>query len=61
MVKDFLEYFNKPYEIESKMKTPDGNKASFFKAYLDGCTFIVYATIVDGRPGRFGVSPYNAV
>lgn len=47
MVKDFLEYFNKPYEIESKMKTPDGNKASFFKAYLDGCTFIVYATIVD--------------
>ena len=49
MVKDFLEYFNKPYEIESKMKTPDGNKASFFKAYLDGCTFIVYATIVKTR------------
>lgn len=29
MAKDFLRHFNKPYETEFEMKTPDGNKASF--------------------------------
>lgn len=47
MVKAFLRHFNKPYEIKSEMKTPDGNKARFCKAYLDECIFIMYATILD--------------
>lgn len=47
MVKDFLEYFNKPYETEFEAKTQDGKKVRFCKAYLDECIFIVYATILD--------------
>lgn len=47
MVKDFLRYFNEPYETEFEAKTQDGKKARFCKAYLDECIFIMYATILD--------------